>query len=66
MFLDGIYLKDEMSEVLIKSMSFQKVQRGKNQEVLEFISDFDREYNLAKAAGCVYLDTISIWTLVLY
>ena len=57
-FLDTIYIKDEMSETWIKYKSFQKVERGKNQEVLAFISDFNCEYNLAKAAGCVYSDTI--------
>ena len=63
-FLDGIYLQDEMSEAWMKYKSFQKVERGKNQEVLAFISDFDREYNLAKAAGCVYSDTILAFRLL--
>ena len=48
----------------MKYKSFQKVERGKNQEVLAFISDFDREYNLAKAAGCVYSDTILAFRLL--
>ena len=38
--------------------SLQSVERGQSQEVLSFISDFDQEYSLAKAAGCVYSDTI--------
>ena len=63
-FLDGIYLQDEMSEAWMKYKSFQKVERGKNQEVLAFISDFDREYSLAKAAGCVYSDTILAFRLL--
>ena len=40
-FLDGIYLKDEMSEAWSKYKSFQKVKRGNNHEVRVFIADFD-------------------------
>ena len=40
-FLDGIYLKDEMSEAWNKYKSFQKVKRGKNQVLMAFIADLD-------------------------
>ena len=63
-FLDGIYQQDEMSEAWLKYKSFQKVSRRKNQDILNFISDFDREYNLAKTAGCVYSDTILSFRLL--
>ena len=35
-----------------------------NQEMMAFISDFDCGYSLAKAAGCVYLDTILAFQLL--
>ena len=60
-FLDGIYLQDEMSEAWMKYKSFQRVERGSNQEVLAFISDFDGEYSLDKAAGGVYSDMIIVF-----
>ena len=63
-FLDGIYQQDEMSEAWLNYKSFQKVSRRKNQDILNFISDFDREYNLAKTAGCVYSDTILSFRLL--
>ena len=63
-FLDGIYQQDEMSKAWLKYKSFQKVSRRKNQDILNFISDFDREYNLAKTAGCVYLGTILSFRLL--
>ena len=31
---------------------------------MAFISDFDGEYNLAKTAGCIYLDTILAFCLL--
>ena len=43
-----------MSEVWIRFKSFQSVERGRNQEVRAFISEFDHQYNLAKAAGCKF------------
>ena len=42
---------------------FQKVKRRKNQDVFIFISYFDREYNFAKAVGCMYSDTILVFRL---
>lgn len=41
-----------------------EVKRGKNQEILEFISDFDQVYNQPKAAGSTYLNTILAFLLL--
>ena len=53
-----------MPEAWVKYKSFQRVERGKSGEVLEFISKFDREYSLAKVARCVYSDMILAFLLL--
>ena len=63
-FWDVIYLKDEMSETWIKYKLFQRVVWGRNQEVMGFISEFDPQYNLSKAALYVYSDTILVFWLL--
>ena len=52
-FLDTIYQADEMSDAWVKYKNFQRISRGPKQDISDFISDFDKEYMLAKTAGCV-------------
>ena len=63
-FLDTVFQQDEMSEAWIKYKSFQRLSRKFNQDILSFISDFEKEYNLAKSAGCEYSDTILAFRLL--
>ena len=53
-----------MLETWIKYKLFQRVKKGNIQEVFSFVADFDWEYNLAKTAGSVYLDTILAFCLI--
>ena len=57
-FLDSIYKADEMADAWAKYKGFQKVSRNNNTSVNDFMAEFDKEYLLAKSAGCVYSDTI--------
>ena len=43
-----------MSEVWSGYKSFKKMGTTRNQNLVAFIAEFDKEHNLAKAAGCVY------------
>ena len=63
-FLDSVFQQDEMSEAWIKYKTFQRLSRKSNQDILSFISDFEKEYNLAKSAGCEYSDTILAFRLL--
>ena len=63
-YLDTIYEKDEMSDAWHKYKTFQKVSRKNGQEVMAFIAEFEKEYTLAKAAGCSYSDTILAFRLL--
>ena len=57
-FLDGIYSKDDIWEGWSKYKSFQRIGRARNKDEVVFIAKFEKEYNLAKASGCVYSDKI--------
>ena len=48
----------------MKYKSFQNIQRGKNQEMMAFKSDFDQEHSLAQAVGCGYSDKILAFQLL--
>ena len=63
-FLDTIYQQDEMSDAWVKYKNFQRISRGPKQDISDFISDFDKEYMLAKTAGCVYSDLILAFRLL--
>ena len=63
-FLDTIYQQDEMSDAWVKYKNFQKIARGPKQDISDFILDFDKEYMLAKTAGCVYSDLILAFRLL--
>ena len=63
-FLDTIYKADEMADAWAKYKAFQKVSRKDNTHINDFIADFDKEYILAKSAGCDYSDTILAFRLL--
>ena len=57
-YLDTIYEEDEMAAAWGKYKNFQKVVRSDNMLVNHFIAEFEKEYLLAKTAGCEYSDTL--------
>ena len=63
-FLDTIYKADEMADAWAKYKSFQKVSRIESVSINNFIADFEKEYLLAKSAGCVYSDTLLAFRLL--
>ena len=63
-FLDTIYKADEMADAWAKYKAFQKVSRKQNTPINNFIADFEKEYILAKSAGCVYSDTLLAFRLL--
>lgn len=63
-FLDTIYKADEMADAWAKYKAFQKVSRKDNTNINDFIADFDKEYILAKSAGCEYSDTLLAFRLL--
>ena len=63
-YLDSVYKEDEMSDAWNKYKNFQKVARSPKQDISNFISDFEKEYLLAKEAGCEYSDIILAFRLL--
>ena len=63
-YLDTIYKEDEMAEAWFKYKSFQKVVRAENVVVNQFIAEFEKQYLLAKTAGCDYSDTLLAFRLL--
>ena len=63
-FLDTIYKKDEMADAWTKYKNFQKIKRIGNSTINDFISEFEKEYILAKSAGCEYSDTLIAFRLL--
>ena len=63
-YLDTIYKNDDMSDAWTKYKNFQKVLRKPKQDISGFIADFEKEYLLAKEAGCVFSDTILAFRLL--
>ena len=57
-YLDSIYKEDEMASAWGKYKNFQKVVRSEDTLVNHFIAEFEKEYMLAKTAGCEYSDTL--------
>ena len=44
--------------------NFLKIKRISNSTINDFISEFEKEYILAKTAGCVYSDTLIAFRLL--
>ena len=63
-FLDGIYQEDDMSAAWTKYKNFNKISRGDSVSVNDFIAEFEKEYLLAKSAGCEYSDIILAFRLL--
>jgi hypothetical protein len=63
-FLDGIYKEDDMSAAWTKYKKFNKIVREDGVTVSNYIADFEKEYLLAKSAGCVYSDIILAFRLL--
>ena len=63
-FLDTIYKKDEMANAWDKYKNFQKISRTDDIPINDFIAEFEKEYILAKSAGCVYSDTLIAFRLL--
>ena len=63
-FLDTIYQEDDMADAWTKYKNFQKISRAGNVLINDFIAEFEKEYLLAKAAGCEYSDTLLAFRLL--
>ena len=57
-FLDTIYKVDDMADAWSKYKNFQKIARTEIEMINDFIAEFEKEYMLAKSAGCEYNDII--------
>ena len=57
-YLDTIYKEDDMADAWSKFKNFQKLFRTQEIMINDFISEFEKEYILAKKAGCDYNDII--------
>ena len=53
-----------MADAWSKYKGFQKVARKENVSINDFIADFEKEYVLAKSAGCVYSDVLLAFRLL--
>lgn len=63
-FLDTIYKEDDMSAAWTKYKNFNKIVRADDVTVSNYIADFEKEYLLAKSAGCEYSDIILAFRLL--
>ena len=63
-FLDTIYQEDDMSSAWTKYKNFNKITRAEGVTVSNYIAEFEKEYLLAKSAGCVYSDIILAFRLL--
>ena len=63
-FLDSIYKEDDMSAAWTKYKNFNKIVRPDSVTICNYIADFEKEYLLAKSAGCVYSDIILAFRLL--
>ena len=57
-FLDSIYGVDEMANVWERYKSFSSHARKPNQDINEFLPDWEMCYQKLKTSGCEYPDTI--------
>ncbi len=57
-FLDTIYKKDDMADVFDKYKLFSAHHRKANEDVANFIPDWEMSYHKLKATGCEYSDSI--------
>ena len=63
-FLDSVYKEDDMSAAWMKYKNFNKIVRAEGVTVSDYIAEFEKEYLLAKSAGCVYSDIILAFRLI--
>ena len=57
-FLDTIYKKDSMVDVWDKYKQFSAHQRKANEDVVDFLPNWEMSYHKLKATGCEYSDSI--------
>ena len=57
-FLDTIYAKDDMSDAWQKYNLFTDLKRKENQDIMEFISEWNNCLHKANKAGCEFSDVI--------
>ena len=57
-YLDTVYKEDDMADAWSKYKKFQRISRTNEGMINDFISEFEKEYILAKKAGCEYNDII--------
>ena len=57
-FLDTIYGKDDMADVWDKYKTFSNHHRKSNEDISEFLPNWEMSYHKLKATGCDYSDSI--------
>jgi hypothetical protein len=63
-FLDGIYKKEEMADAWDRYLEFSAAKRKDEQDMGEFISEWQNIYYKAKKVGCDFSDTILSFKLL--
>ena len=63
-YLDTIYAEDDMTTAWTSYKRFVRLVKSKEQQVTEFIADFEKEYKKAKECGCVFSDTVLAFCLL--
>ena len=57
-FLDSIYGKDDMSDIWEKYKAFSTHCRKPDQDIVDFLSNWEMSYHKLKTGGCTYSDLI--------
>ena len=57
-YLDEIYAEDDMTSAWISYKRFVRLVKNREQQVTEFIAEFEKEYKKAKDTGCVFSDVV--------
>ena len=63
-YLDGIYAEDDMTTAWTSYKRFVRLVKTEEQQVTEFIAEFEKEYKKAKECGCVFSDTVLAFSLL--
>ena len=57
-FLANIYEKDSMADAWDKYIAFEAIEKKEEEDIIEFIADWENGYYKMEAAGCQYTDII--------
>ena len=63
-YIDTIYAEDDMTTAWIRYKRFVRLAKKKEQQVTEFIAEFEKEYKKAKDSGCEFSDVLLAFCLL--